>query len=352
MMACTVQAGVADSLALIDTPEPPASGGALLVKTLAVGVCGTDHEIIAGHYGTAPPGQTHLILGHESVGQVIEAPPTTKFYPGDLVCGVVRRPDPVPCRHCAAGEWDMCRNGLYRERGIKELDGFASQRFRIEPEFAVPVDTALGELGVLVEPASVIAKVFDHAWRLGGRSSAWRPRRLLVTGAGPIGLLAVLFGRTRGLDVSVFDRVTHGSKPKLVRDLGAVYYAGTMPDLEERAPDLIVECTGAPSVIADVVTRSAATGVVCLAGLSSGQHIVKLDMGAVGRELVLENDIVFGSVSANKVHYEAAVRTLASARRGWLSQIISRRVPLNRWREAFERRADDIKVVLDFEAAT
>jgi len=348
MIACSVQAGVADSLALIDAPEPSPSAGALLVKTLAIGVCGTDHEIIAGHYGRPVAGQTDLIIGHESVGQVIDAPPTTNFRAGDLLCGIVRRPDPVPCRNCANGEWDMCRNGLYRERGIKELHGFASERFRIEPEFAVPVNTALGELGVLVEPASVIAKVFDHAWRLGGRSSAWRPRRLLVTGAGPIGLLAVLFGRARGLDVSVFDRVTLGSKPSLVRDIGAVYYAGSLPNLEEHAPDLIVECTGAPSVVADVVTRSAPAGVVCLAGLSSGQHIVKLDMGAISRELVLENDIVFGSVSANRAHYETAVEILSSAERPWLAQIISRRVPLNRWREAFERRPDDIKVVLEF----
>jgi threonine dehydrogenase-like Zn-dependent dehydrogenase len=245
----------------------------------------------------------------------------------------------------------MCRNGLYRERGIKELDGYAAERFRIDPDFAVRLDRGLGDLGVLVEPASVIAKVFDQAWRLGGRSAHWRPRRLLVTGAGPVGLLAALFGRLRGLEVSMFDRVQTGTKPHLARAIGAAYYGGTMPDLGQHEPDLIIECTGASEVIAEVVTRSAAAGLVCLAGLSSGHHVVNVDFGAIGRELVLENDVVFGSVSANRAHYETAADTLAAADRSWLNGLISRRVALGRWREAFERREDDVKVVLDFKSA-
>jgi D-arabinose 1-dehydrogenase-like Zn-dependent alcohol dehydrogenase len=136
---------------------------------------------------------------------------------GDLIVGIVRRPDPVPCRFCAAGEWDMCANGRYTERGIKEHDGYCAEHFRIEPAFTVKVDPALGELGVLLEPASVVAKAWDHAERIGRRSRAWEPRTALVTGAGPIGLLASLMGRQRGLAVHVYDRASSGPKPELVR---------------------------------------------------------------------------------------------------------------------------------------
>jgi threonine dehydrogenase-like Zn-dependent dehydrogenase len=134
----------------------------VLVETLTVGVCGTDVEIISGAYGWAPPGRERLILGHESVGRVLDAPAGGDIEEGDLVVGIVRRPDPVPCSNCAVGEWDMCRNKRYTERGIKERDGYCSERYRIHPEFAVKVDPALGTLGVLLEPASVLAKAWEQ----------------------------------------------------------------------------------------------------------------------------------------------------------------------------------------------
>jgi threonine dehydrogenase-like Zn-dependent dehydrogenase len=151
MRALTVQPGVAGSVRLEDVPEPAPADGALLVDAIAAGVCGTDLEIAAGQYGAAPPGETRLILGHESLGRVREAPAGSGFAAGDQVVGIVRRPDPVPCANCARGEWDMCTNGRYTERGIRQRHGFASERFRLEPEFAVRVDPALGELAVLVE---------------------------------------------------------------------------------------------------------------------------------------------------------------------------------------------------------
>src|ERR671935_1185596 len=155
MFALTVQPGIAHSARLQEVAEPAPESRTLLVQTLAIGVCGTDREIIQGGYGSAPPGQGFLILGHESLGSVLEAPAESGFAAGDLVVGIVRRPDPVPCPNCAVGEWDMCRNGRYTERGIKERDGYCSERFRIRPEFAVKVAPHLGLLGVLLEPASV-----------------------------------------------------------------------------------------------------------------------------------------------------------------------------------------------------
>jgi glucose 1-dehydrogenase len=192
MRAITVWPGVANSARLDDIPEPPLSDGAVLVRTMALGVCGTDREIISGSPGCAPPGQQRLVLGHESLGEIKAAPAESGLAPRDLILGIVRRPDPVPCPACAMGEWDMCRNGRYTERGIEERHGYGVERFRIEPEFAVKIDPTLGLLGVLLEPASILAKAWDHIERIGRRAQVWTPKTLLVTGAGPVGLLAGL----------------------------------------------------------------------------------------------------------------------------------------------------------------
>src|ERR1043166_6825530 len=162
MRALTVQPGVAGSLELEEFRIPPADRGAVLVRAVALGVCGTDRDIIAGEYGESPPGHRRLIIGHESLGRVEEAPADSGLKAGALVVGIVRHPDPVPCASCAAGEWDMCRNGRFTEHGIKALDGFGSELYRLEPDFVVPVDESLGLLGVLVEPASVVAKAWDQ----------------------------------------------------------------------------------------------------------------------------------------------------------------------------------------------
>jgi threonine dehydrogenase-like Zn-dependent dehydrogenase len=345
--AITLLPGVPHSAQLDDIAEPPESHGSLLVRALALGVCGTDREIVAGVYGEAPPGAERLVLGHESYGEVIAAPPHGRFAVGDRLVGIVRRPDPVPCPACAAGEWDMCRNGQYTERGIKGIHGFGSERFRIEPSYAIKVDPALGEHAVLLEPTSIVAKAWDHIERIGRRFHSWEPRRVLVTGAGPIGLLAAMRGVQRNHEVYVLNRATDGPKPQLVRDLGALYLSGTVDSVIELAPDIVIECTGAPSLIADLMGRSAPSGIVCLLGLG-GHNEVAFDFGAFNKAMVLNNDVVFGSVNANRRHYELAAKALADADQTWLGRLISRRVPLSNWQEALENRPDDIKVVIDF----
>jgi glucose 1-dehydrogenase len=209
MQALTVVPARPGSASLKIIPEPSAEKGSVLVETLAVGICGTDVEIVEGLYGSPPPGQERLVLGHESIGRVLHAPEDGIFTAGDLVVGIVREPDPVPCSSCAVGEWDMCRNDRYTEHGIKELDGFAVERFRMSPEFLVRVEPRLGHLGVLLEPTSVVAKAWEQIERIGARAH-WHPKRVLVTGAGPIGLLSALLGVLRGLEVHVLDRAVDG----------------------------------------------------------------------------------------------------------------------------------------------
>lgn len=349
MRAVTVLPLKAGSVDLTDVPEPPDSDGPVLVETRAIGVCGTDLEIINGEYGWAPPGEERLVIGHESIGEVIEAPSGTGLAAGDLVVAIVRRPDPVPCPNCAIGEWDMCRNGQYTEWGIKEHHGYARERYRITPDFVVKVDPALGDLGVLLEPTTVVAKAWDHIERIGSRAK-WQPSTVLVTGAGPIGLLAALLGRQRGLEVHVLDKVTDGLKPQLVAALGATYHSGSVADIGIQ-PDVAIECTGVSQLIFDVMDTAGANGIVCLTGVSSGGREVPVDVGLLNRRLVLENDVVFGSVNANRRHYQAGAEALADADRGWLSQLITRRVPLSNWHEAYDRQPADVKTVLQFDSS-
>lgn len=346
MRAITLTPGKKDSARVEDRDEPAAGDGALLVETLAVGVCGTDLEILEGRYGEAPPGEERLVLGHEALGRVLETPSAGGFAAGDLVVGFVRRPDPVPCASCGVGEWDMCRNGRYTERGIRGRHGYAAERFRVEPEFSVKLPASLERVGVLTEPTSVVAKAWEQVERIGARSH-WKPRRVLVTGAGPIGLLAALLGVQRGLEVHVLDRVTDGPKPGLVRDLGASYHVGS---LEEacRGADVVIECTGVGQLVFDAMEHIAPDGVVCLTGVSSGGRRLAVDAGALNRELVLENHVVVGSVNANRRHYEAAVDALAKADAAWLERLITRRVPLDHWADALQRQPDDVKPILDF----
>jgi glucose 1-dehydrogenase len=346
MRALRVTPGKAHSAALDQVAEPDESDGAVLVDTLAVGICGTDFEIVEGMYGWPPPGQQSLILGHEAVGRVASAPAGSGFAAGTVVVPIVRRPDPVPCVFCAAGEWDMCANGQYTERGIKERDGYAAERFRIEPEFLVPVPPGLDRLAVLVEPTSVVAKAWDHIEQIGQRTRAWQPRTVLVTGAGPIGLLAALLARQRGLEVHVFDRVAEGLKPQLVADLGATYHGGDLSVLRTLLPDIIIECTGANPVLAEVRTGSA--GITCLTGVSVAGRELSRDIGELNRRIVLGNDVIFGSVNANSRHYAAAVAALAQADAGWVSRLLTRRVPIDHWPDAFTREPDDVKTVLEF----
>jgi len=345
MKALTVQPLTAGSARLEDVAEPPASDGPVLVETLAVGVCGTDAEIVSGLYGWAPPGRDRLVLGHESLGSVLEAPAGAALAAGDLVVGIVRRPDPVPCGNCAVGEWDFCHNGQYTERGIKSHDGYCSEQYRIHPDFAVKVDPGLGSLGVLLEPTSVVAKAWEQVDRIGGRAH-WDPHVVVVTGAGPIGMLAALIGVQRGLDVHVFDQMTSGTKPDLVHELGATYHTGRIEHSCPH-PDVVIECTGVASLVFDVMEHLGPGGVACLTGVSGGKHALRVDASMLNRGMVLENQAVVGSVNANRRHYEAAADALVRADQTWLSKLVTRRVPLEHWSEALARQPDDVKVVIE-----
>jgi threonine dehydrogenase-like Zn-dependent dehydrogenase len=346
MQAITVEPGVADSLRLETFKVPSEDRGSVLIQAVALGICGTDRDIISARYGTAPPGHQRLIIGHESLGRVEDAPPDSGLAPGDLVIGVVRHPDPVPCVNCASGEWDMCRNGRYTEHGIQARDGFGSEYYRLDTGYLVKVDADLGTLAVLTEPTSIVAKAWEHIDHL-GRRAVWSPKCVLITGAGPVGLLAAMFAVQRNLEVHVFDHNTRGPKPDLVRGLGATYHGGALDKLR-RDFDIVIEATGVVSVIQQLFEHTSPNAITCLLGVSGPSEKTSIDLGAWNEEIVLGNRIVFGSVNANRRHYTSALTALTAADRDWLARIITRRVPLENWRAAYEKHSGDVKTVIEF----
>jgi len=240
----------------------------------------------------------------------------------------------------------MCRNGQYTERGIKQIDGYMSERWRIEPEYAMKVDPTLGILGVLIEPTTVVAKAWEQVAAVGQRAF-WEPRTALVTGAGPIGLLAALIGKQHGLEIHVLDRVESGPKPELVRALGATYHAGAVAGVGFE-PDIIVECTGVGQVISDSFRAMGAGGILCLTGVGSGGRTTGLSTADAATEMVLRNNVVVGSVNANKRHWYKAGEALARADRKWLERLITRREKPENFQQALDRKPDDVKVVIQF----
>jgi threonine dehydrogenase-like Zn-dependent dehydrogenase len=197
---------------------------------------------------------------------------------------------------------------------------------------------------VLLEPTTIVGKAWEQVERIGQRAF-FDPKVVAITGAGPVGLLAALLGAQRNLEVHVYDRVTEGLKPKLVADLGGHYHSESLPESGVEA-DIIIECTGVSSVIEDAMTHSATDSIVCLTGVSAVGTQIQLDLGSLNRNAVLRNDVIFGSVNANRRHYEAAAAALHKADPDWLAKLITRQVPVDNYADAFNRQPDDVKVVI------
>jgi threonine dehydrogenase-like Zn-dependent dehydrogenase len=222
----------------------------------------------------------------------------------------------------------------------------ASRKGTAEPEYVIKVDPTLGILGVLLEPTTVVTKAWAHVISVGVRAF-WEPRTVLVTGAGPIGLLAALIGVQRGLDVHVLDRATAGAKPDIVRALGATYHSGAVADVGFE-PDVIIECTGVGQVITDSVQAISSGGIVCLTGVGHGGESNKIATADVAAAAVLKNIVIIGSVNANKRHWLRAGEVLARADRKWLNRLITRIEKPENFKLALNKNPDDIKVIIQF----
>jgi threonine dehydrogenase-like Zn-dependent dehydrogenase len=241
----------------------------------------------------------------------------------------------------------MCQNGRFEEAGIRGLAGYAAERVALPEAFVVSVTAGVGVLGVLVEPASIVAKAWETILHIGARAR-WEPKTCLVTGAGPIGLLAALFALDHCEAVHVLDRVADGPKPGLVRDLGAVYQNQDLSQIDQRF-DVVVECTGDTGLMMEVPAMTRPNGIVCLAGVADEGTSAT---AGFARDMVLENRVLFGTVNANRRHYEEAARVLEATDRAWLERMVDRRLPIDRWEEAYQREEGAVKTVIEFDAAS
>ena len=335
MKAIAVIPGKPNSMHLREVPKPMVAeipnGRGVLVKVLRVGVDGTDKEINAAEYGAAPAGYDYLITGHESFGIVEQVGANvTEFKPGDYVVATVRRPG--HSIYDQIGTYDMTTDDMYYERGINLRHGFLAEYYVDDPEYIVKIPRGLKEVGVLLEPTTVVEKGIGQAFEIQRRLRVWRPRKAAVMGAGTIGLLATLALRLRGLDVTVFGRTP---KPYLNSDLiealGARYESTASLSVREGAKkygpfDLIFEATGFSPIVFESMQALAKNGVLVLSSVTGGDKKVEVPADKINLEFVLGKKVMVGTVNANREYFEAGVKDLAQAEaeyRGWLKRLLT-----------------------------
>ncbi len=335
MKAIAVTPGKPNTMHLREVPKPKVSeipnGRGVLVKVLRVGVDGTDKEINAAEYGAAPPGYDYLITGHESFGIVEEVGPNVmELKPGDYVVATVRRPG--SSIYDQIGTYDMTTDDMYYERGINLRHGFLAEYYVDDPEYIVKFPRGLKEVGVLLEPTTVVEKGLAQAYEIQRRLRVWRPRKTAVMGAGTIGLLATLMLRLRGLEV-----VTFGRTPKpylnseLIEALGGRYETTVdLPILEgakKYGPfDIVFEATGASAVVFESMQALGKNGVLVLSSVTGGNKMASVPADKINLEYVLGNKVTVGTVNANREYFEMGVKDLAHAEaeyRGWLKRLLT-----------------------------
>jgi glucose 1-dehydrogenase len=343
VQALVTQPGQTHTTHIEDVPAVKAREGEVLVRTLEVGVCGTDREISEGLFGVAPEGEQLLVLGHEALA-VVERD-GYGFTRGELVTATVRR----SCGHCIAcaeGYPDSCLSGDYSERGITRLHGYDRELVAEDPKQLIAIPKSLGRLGVLAEPASICERALRHARTIGGRQP-WQLERALVIGAGAIGLLLTYLLRLA--DVEVWTASLE-RKSELVEQSGAHYVSTQDNDLSDLGKfDLVIEAAGNAQTMAKTLGLLRRSGVACLLGIDPRDQKVELDGRVLGLDTILENRVLFGSVNAHREDWLAAVADLDRARERWpeaLEHFVTLRVPLDRFSEAFEHRAGKATLVL------
>ena len=356
MRAVAVTPGAAGSLQLLEVPEPEVGPQEVLVQVERVGICGTDMAIAGGMHCQAPFGSDYLVIGHESLGWVIEpGNGDNRLSVGDYVVATVRRPCAhLNCHPCRTGHTDMCFTGDFTERGILARHGFLAEYYAEDPAFLVPVPHELAHVGVLLEPLTVPEKGLRQVWKIQERLP-WQPKKAVVLGAGPIGLLTAMLLRLRDVETWVFDLAPpEGTKAGIVGQLGATFVntadvpvstiAGALGPV-----DLLVEATGHAPLAFDAYSQLSNNGALCLLGVAGAANTVTVEPHKFNNALVTGNRVIVGSVNANPVDFQSGIADLARIEARWpgiAATLLNRQVPLNDFQTAFQRTPDDIKVTV------
>ncbi len=344
-----------NSAHIVHADIPGISDNEILVKVKLVGIDGTDKEINEGLYGEAPEGEDLLIIGHESLGEVVKTGKDVKAVkPGDMVVATVRRPD--DCVNCRAGEYDMCLKGEYTERGIKGRHGYLSEYYAEDERFLVKVPKELDELAVLLEPTSIAEKAIRMAY-IAQKRMKWEAKTAMVTGTGSLGLLTAILLRLRGLDVISVDRSDNEYKNTIFSELGVTHFNTKKINLHDipraigRQIDLIIEETGNSSVALHAIMTAGTNGVVVLTSITGGEKHIEICSDCFNQGLVLGNKAVVGSVNSHRKDFEQGIIDLLAAEQQWpglLAKLITGRYYPEKIREALLALKDNIKVVIEF----
>jgi threonine dehydrogenase-like Zn-dependent dehydrogenase len=343
---------------VVDHPEPKiTSGTQAKVRVLDVGVCGTDREIVSFQFGAPPEGSEYLIIGHESLSEVVEAgPQVSQVKPGDLVVMTVRRPCPHPsCVACREGRQDFCYTGDFTERGIKQAHGYMTEFVVEEERYLNPVPRELRDVAVLVEPLTIAEKSLEQLWMVQRRLPWHHRRRAVVLGAGPVGILGAMALKVEGFDVSVYSRSPdHGENNGILSAIGAQYIAAETHSSEEMAKiagpiDVVYEATGASSVAFDVLKHLGPNAVFVFTGVPGHKGPIPVDTDEIMRNMVLNNQLVLGSVNAPPQAFHSAIQHLGIFAQRWpetLRSVITARFPLERALDALEIQPGGVKNVV------
>jgi threonine dehydrogenase-like Zn-dependent dehydrogenase len=334
-------------------PTPAPDSTEVLVRTLRVGVDGTDHEVIEGNHGGFPAGADHQVLGHEAVG-VVEDPNGTDFEAGDLVVPTVRRPPADGTNsYFEAGEPDMAPDGQYVECGITGAHGFMAEYFTSPAEFLVSVPREFAPYAFLIEPISNSEKALELAH--GVRSTfEWTPESAIVLGNGPLGLLTLTMLREEFDRTYCLGRRDRPDKTiDIIEELGATYVDSRetpVPDIPSahEPMDLVYEATGHATHAFETIDALGPNGVGVLLGIP-GDWQFEVDGGRLHREFVLENKALVGSVNSSVPHFEAAIESLARFSDWFLDALITGVYPPDVVKSVFETGDDVIKTVVEFD---
>jgi threonine dehydrogenase-like Zn-dependent dehydrogenase len=345
--------------AVIDHPEP-AVGSATEVKLrmLDVGICGTDKEIVSFEYGTPPEGSAYLIIGHESLGEVVEiGAQVTRVKVGDLAVPTVRRPCHEPsCIACRADRQDFCYSGEFTERGINQRHGYMTEFVVEEERYLNAVPAALRDVAVLVEPLTIAEKGITQLKQIQQRLP-WREKgsRAVVVGGGPVGLLGAMKLVLEGFDTTVYSRTPAASDlEKLVSSFGAKFVhaeTASIADLAKQVGsiDVVYEAVGASSLAFDVMPYLGTNGVFIFSGVPGRKGPVSIDTDTIMRDAVLKNQVIFGTVNASTESFAEAIADFGSFLEKWpgaLRALITRRWPLEEAAEPLAGKSGGIKNVI------
>ena len=353
---------------IINQPEPHISSPTdVKLRMLEAGVCGTDKEIGSFEYGTLPDSSRHLVIGHESLGEVAEVgPKVTRVKPGDLVVPMVRRPCPHEyCVACRADRQDFCFTGDFKERGIKEQHGFMAQFVVDDEKYMNPVPGELRDVAVLVEPLTIAEKGLTQVWQVQqrlpwscpttpGKATTYR-HRALVLGAGPVGLLGAMALVNSDFDTYVYSREpAPNAKSILLESIGAKYISSeaVSPAIVPQHIgniDLVYEATGASSLSFEMMKYLGTNGIFIFTGVPGRKGPIEVDTDLMMRNLVLKNQVIFGTVNAGRDAFENSIRDVATFAKRWpeaVKSLITGRFPMEDYRDLLQGRSGGIKNVI------